>query len=375
MKIALVTSYFKEDVAYQENYLSVGLVELGHDVTIVTSNLEYDFVLNRKSRQKPIGISDYHGVCVHRIPALYEVKNRFIVCKGLYGELEKLKPDCIFFYDHSPALFTSIRYKKKHQCQLYVFMHSSTENSMHSLFGKPYHKILWRSLVRYTQKYYDKVMCGAPECQEFAEQIYHINHDLIRLVSLPGDASLLSNYENIRKQVRQSLNITDDDIAIYHTGKLDERKKTREVLEAFDRLEVSDIHLYIIGWIPDDLQPTIDLFCQKNSRIHYLGWKSAEELKRMLLGADLLLQPGNNSNTFIEAICCGVPLVLNDTSQGHFLTRYDNGYLLKGNSVTEIQQGLEEVLQPKCLKELKQNAILASSKFHYKEIARQTLEE
>ena len=62
MKIVHVTSYFKEDVAYQENYLTVGQVELGHEVSVVTSNVEYCFNINKDNRTHPLGVTEYKGV-------------------------------------------------------------------------------------------------------------------------------------------------------------------------------------------------------------------------------------------------------------------------------------------------------------------------
>lgn len=369
-----VTSYFKEDVAYQENYLTVGQVELGHEVAVVTSNVEYCFNINKDNRTHPLGVTDYKGVKIHRIPITHEIKNRFVFYRDLMGKLEELKPDIIFFYDHSPALFTCVRYKKKYHCKLYVTVHSTLSNSMNSRFGKPYHKVLWRSIIHFIQKYYDKVLCGAPECRQFAEEIYHIKSDIIHLVSLPGDTSLMADYDLMRKQARDNLGIEDNETAIFHTGKLPTNKKTLEVMEAVVELNNPKVMLFIVGDVTEEFFPVMEEYCRKYPAIQYLGWKKPDEMKRLLMGADLLLQPGSLSNTFIEAICCGVPLLLLDTPQGRFLTQYGNGELLSEATVECITAGIRKVIEPEYHKQLKEKTMKASQHFHYKEIARQTLE-
>ena len=51
-----------------------------------------------------------------------------------------------------------------------------------------------------------------------------------------------------------------------------------------------------------------------------------------MLGCDYLIQPGSLSNSFIDAICCGLPLILLNTPQGKSLTSSGNGILIQENS-------------------------------------------
>lgn len=374
MKIVHVTSYFKENMAYHENYLTVGHKELGNEVSLITSNVEYEFNVNKENRVHEYGVSDYKGVTIHRIHYYFEIKNHFVWFRGLKKKLELIQPDIIFYYDQDPCLFTCIRYVKKHGGKLCILGHSSYENSMHSLFGRPYQKVLWRTIDFFVQKYFDAFICNSPESVTFTREIFRIDDEKLHLVSLPGDTSLTKNYEQLRKTVRNELGIGDDEIAFFHTGKLPEEKKTKEVLTAFTECRDDRFKLFVVGDVVVSFKPILDKYCIRDGRIKYLGWKQAEELKRLFIGGDILLQPGSLSNTFIEAICCRLPVVLLDTPQGRFLTKFGNGYLLKDNAVETIRKGILHVIQEDVINEMKKNSIFASSNFHYKEIARQTLE-
>ena len=374
MRIVHILAYFKEDVAYQENYLTVGQKELGNEVYVVTSQLEPDFGVNSESRVHALGTYDYHGVTIIRTIKRIEFKNKFIIFKGLYRQLEKLKPDLIFFHDHSPELLTCVKYIKKHKgTRLRVDIHSSKDNSMHTLLGKIYFGVVWRAIIKHIQKYYDKLFCIAPECIDFATDIFKIAPDKIDFMPLPGDASYLRDYEANRKKVRTELGFSDDETVIYHTGKLPGTKKTKEVLQAFDELVLKNVKIYIWGFISEDFRPILDHFLEKNSNIHYQGWVSAKQLKWYLLGADALLQPGGPSNTFIEAICCGVPLVLANNGQGRELCKMQNGYLIDNVSTETIRRAIEYIAKPEEISRMRRNAFEASKEYHYVEVARKSL--
>ncbi|OAA26748.1 hypothetical protein AT15_06270 [Kosmotoga arenicorallina S304] len=378
MRIVHILSYFKPDLAYQENYLTVGQRELGHEVFIITSKFEPYFQINKGKRTHELGEFDYRGVKILRIRSLYEIKNRFIVFVNLLKHLRAIQPDMIFFHDHSPELLNCIRYVKKNpNTKLVIDIHSSFDNSMKSTFGPLYHKVLWRSIVKRIQKYYHKVFYVAPECRDFAIQVYGIDEGKLELLPLPGDASLIKNftlYMNVRRRIREELGVSDSDRVIFHTGKLPGDKKTLEVLAAFQQIEDPSFKLFIVGSVENGFRDILNKYIERDNRIIYLGWKNASKLKELLVGGDLLLQPGSLSNTFIEAICAGIPLVLADTPQGRYLTKNGNGYLLDEISPESIKDGILHVLEKSNFQDYRERSIMASEEYHYINIAKKSVQ-
>lgn len=374
MKIVHVLSYFKPDVAYQENYLTIGQQEIGNDVYVITSAYEPNFTINKNNRMHKLGEHDYKGVKILRIKILFEMKNRFIVFRNLLKHLNEIKPDLIFFHDHSPELLNCIRYVRKNpNTRLVVDIHSTLYNSMNSRFGGLYHKLLWQTIIKNIQKYYHKVFYVAPECKEFALNIYQIDEDKLELLPLPGDASLLDNYESIRLKSRKKLGVSEGDKVIFHTGKLPGGKKTLEVLEAFQDINNDNYKMFIAGSIEDDFKEKLDEYLNKDNRIKFLGWLSATELRDLFIGGDVLLQPGSLSNTFIDAICCGLPIILFNSPQGKYLTRYGNGFLVDDVSKESIRNAIYHIFNGDNLNRYRENSFIASEEFHYVNVAKKSV--
>lgn len=83
-----------------------------------------------------------------------------------------------------------------------------------------------------------------------------------------------------------------------------------EALQAFSEVESTRLKLLTIGSIPADQKTVLDSLILKDSRINFLGWKSSRELIEYLSAADIYFQPGAQSETMQNAICCGTAVAL-----------------------------------------------------------------
>jgi 1,2-diacylglycerol 3-alpha-glucosyltransferase len=375
MKIVHVLSYFKPDAAYQENLLTRGQFEIGNEVTIITSNKEPLFTSNVNDRNHSLGESNYHGVKVVRIKPLFEITNRFIIFRSLYKEIKKENPDLIFFHDHDPNIIICCIYKIFNKStRLVTDVHSDHSNSMNSKIGPFYHKVYLRNLIRFTKRICDKVFCVSPEALRFANEVYKIDVSKLEILPLPGDSNLNKDYDQLRVEKRNELGANIDTKVLVHTGKLPEDKKTKEVLHAFSEIEDPNIRLLIAGSISDGFRQEFDTYVNNDLRITYLGWLKPIELREIFIASDLLVQPGSLSNTFIDAICSKLPLLLNDTPQGRYITTNNNGFLIKKVSVASIKDAIEYIVNSNKLKELKLSSDTKNSMFEYKNVAKKSLE-
>lgn len=59
----------------------------------------------------------------------------------------------------------------------------------------------------------------------------------------------------------------------------------------------------------------------------FIGWVNPDELRELIKACDALVQPGTLSNTFVEAVCIGTPLVLADSPQARDLIFAKNGII------------------------------------------------
>lgn len=70
-----------------------------------------------------------------------------------------------------------------------------------------------------------------------------------------------------------------------------------------------------------------------------------DELMRLLMAADLYVQPGTCSVTAQNAICCGCPVILSSRYEGYHLFVQDNGWLV--NTEDELYRALQEFVDCK----------------------------
>lgn len=374
MKIVHVTGYFSQTMAYQENLLPVGQAKLGHDVYVLTGVWEPDFGFNSRCRREPVGGFSYNGITVYRLPDYFEVVNRGPVLRGLLLKIRELCPDVLFIHDIGPSLVIGILYKLIYpSTRLQVDCHSTPSNARKSTLGPLYHG-LFGVLFRIFRKKFDRIFPTAPETIEFMARYYGLDVSDLVLLPLPGDASLLKDHSSVTEVARRDLGLSSANRLLIHTGKLPRDKETLAVLKMFRQLKGDHLRLLIVGQIDAEFRVTFDEFLMADSRIVNIGWADPVRLRHLLIASDLLVQPGSLSNTFIDAICCGLPVVLDDTPQGRYLTSWNNGVVVGRGSVKDLLNAVSICLEAPQLSSLKVGARSASHHFDYVENARMTLE-
>lgn len=375
MKILHVTGYYIREMAYQENLLPKGQSELGHDVVVITGTHEPRFKFNGSDRINPVGEFLDATVKILRLPIHFEIpSNRGPVLKNLYKAIKKESPDILFIHDIGPSLFVGLYYKLVNPTVILQFdCHSTEDNAANSIFGPLYH-LFFGIVFKLSGHLLDNIFAVSPETVSFMEKRYFIDRKNIELLPLPGDASLMNRFHLNRQKMRQKYNFKNDEKILVHTGKLPEDKLTKEVLDAclyLDKLGF-DFKLVIIGNIDQNFADN-NTEILSSSWVEFLGWRSPAEIREVFIASDLLVQPGSLSNTFIDGICCGLPVLLDDTPQGRFLTKFNNGSVLKRKNIARLGEVLHSLLQHDNHKNLQINSIQIAQNFHYLQIAKQTL--
>jgi len=377
MKILHICQYFNENMGYQENILPLYQEKMGNEVYIVTSNRENEFFDNDKQRIKEIGTTNYKGITLIRKDIYFENKNKFVIFKNLYRLIEKIRPDYIFHHGlTSPSMFTIIKYKKNNSNVMLVCdLHAMYENTMRSNKSYFYHKVFWRNILQNKIKFINKIFCVCPESIDFAKDVYNIPENILMLLPLGGDILNLNNYNNIRDKYRNKLGIKKGDLLIIHAGKMAPRKKTEVLLNSFKFIDERRIKLILIGDIDKIYYKTLSKYINNDKRITYIGWKNPENLSKYFCAGDILIQPGTASAIFEEAICNGLPIILDKTKIGDYLVSRKNGVVLPKINEKEISEAINYLNKNRgILKKMHKNAIIfAQTELSYKEIAKKSL--
>lgn len=329
-----LSSFYIDGYNYQENALPRQNKADGHDVRIVAST--FTFMSNIKCGfVQPSSYINDDGIPVTRLPykkcISRTIESKIRSYSGVYSILESFSPDVIFFHGASAyELLTVAKYKKKNMhVKLYVDNHADMNNSATGLISRIFlHKIFYKAIIHKALPYIDKIFNLSIECGDFLKEVYGIEEKKLEFYPLGGNIIEGYQYSQIRNRKRSELSLSDDNILLVHSGKMDGQKKTVDILLALKQIKSKRLRLVLLGSISADLENDILKLINEDDRVQFLGWKNTDQLIEYLCAADIYVQPGSQSATMQNAICCGCPLILYP-HKSHKPYLRDNGFFVE----------------------------------------------
>ncbi|MBQ9993794.1 MAG: glycosyltransferase family 4 protein [Clostridia bacterium] len=310
-----LSGIYVEGYGYQENHLTELQKAAGHDVRVAAST---EVLSDGKTCFVSPGV-EYTASGIEITRLAYApwmpgpLKSKLRVFPKFRELLEGFAPDIVYFHGAaSYELCTAARYRREHpETSLFVDSHAASYNSATNFVSKYLqHKGLYRLWYNRAKKYIDRLYYIGYYEKLYLEEHLHADESSMEALDLGGLVLEREERLAIRDEVRRELCIADDSIVFLHSGKLDPRKRTRELLEAFSAVRDERFVLLIIGFVPDDLRPVLDDAIAADGRIRYLGWMDAEGLKRHICASDMYLQPGSTSASLQLSLCCGTPAMI-----------------------------------------------------------------
>ena len=364
--------------SYQENCLPEQNVKDGHEaVVIACKRIEKEFkkfAETEKYMNDDIALLE-NGVKLYRVKDKYKlpsvINRRIGSHRGVYEIICREKPDVIFVHDpQGKDTDSAVRYKKKNpDVRLYVESHADYNNSAHFLLTeKILNRGIYKRRIRKNLPYFDRFFYVSRESGEFTKDLYGVPEQLMEFYPLGGYIVESDERENIRTKFREKYKLIEDNIVMVHSGKMDGKKRTLDILEAFEKVQDSRFRLFIIGSFTEDVEKKVMPIINNDSRILYLGWKSSDELHEYLCAADIYLQPGSQSATMQNALCCGCPVML-FPYKSHEVYVKNNGFFVE--NAQDIQDAFEEIAdKPECLKAMSEASyVIARDLLDYRKLA------
>lgn len=349
MKILHVclASHYTVGMTYQDNQLSDQHAADGHEVVVISDCYRFAGHILEEVEEEDIFLSS--GVRLIRMK--YDlILNKFISTKvrkvaALKKFLYDFRPDIILFHGVAGwEMLTVSDYKRNHsEVKLYIDSHEDFHNSgtfWLSLFFQ--YRIFNKFIVNRVRKNVDKFLYLSYESKAFCQEVYGLRDDEMEFYPLGGDIVEPDVKVKLKDEVKVKLGLDKNDVLIVHTGKFAKEKKTQELLESFISINNEKLKLILIGSIPPEMQPVLYPLIESDHRVHFLGWMNSKELVKYLCAADLYVQPGTQSATMQNAICCGAPVALYPY-ESHVPYVVDNGFFIKNKSdYMRVFSGLAE---------------------------------
>lgn len=346
-------SHFTPGMSYQDNLLSEQNALDGHEVIYVSDCYRYEQGKLIKTREEDKVFPNRVRLVrfMHRTVLHEQISRRIMWVKPLHKFLEDNSPDVIFYHSCSGwELLTVARYKRKHpKTRLYLDSHADRHNSASNWISLHLqHRLFYGVILRRVLPYVNKVFYLSVECGEFLRDVYGMPEFMMEYYPLGG--YIINPIERLKigNEMRCENNVLNSDTVFVHTGKLSHSKKTAELIRSFSRVRDERLHLWILGRIMPDIDKEVESLIANDARIHYFGWVEFPAMIRYLCAADLYCQPGSQSATMQNAICCGCPVML-FPYKSHEPYLKDNGFFVKSeedmvNVFEEISRNPEILL-------------------------------
>lgn len=321
--------------------------EHGHEVEIIAST--ETFIDN--SRLGYVSAGEYYtsdGIRIIRLPYKkwlpHFVMKKIRIYKDFYAKLEQFKPDTIMFHGMAAAdLLQAVKYIKNHpQTKLYVDSHEDAHNSGTNILSKCIlHRLFYRSIIQKCLPYVTKVLYLTEETRQYIRTEYMVPDHIMEYYPLGGEVVSEKTRLQCRRKIRQQYQIDDDILVIMHSGKLDTMKKTESLLDGLRMVQSDKVKLLVAGSIPAEceyLKEKINM----DSRVSFVGWLNSQELREYLCASDIYAQPGTQSATMQNAICCGLPVMLYPY-ESHKKLCHDNVFWVENAS--DIADAIKQMLK------------------------------
>ena len=160
------------------------------------------------------------------------------------------------------------------------------------------------------------------------------------------------NYSNneLRKEIRDSFGLTSKEIVCIFVGRITPDKGVLELIDAYNQMKPDKplLRLFLVGDADDNLDyfTTVENAISDQPGITHLGRRN--DIPALMKAADFVALPTRRegfSNTGLEALASGVPLLINDVpGVPEMLSGAGLGIIMSGNDTNSIADGISEML-------------------------------
>ena len=368
---------FTEGYTYQDNLLSEYQAKLGHEVTVLTTTRTRD-AAGKITQIPPEDKVLPNGVRLVRIKTPGKLRQFLGLYPGVSQVIEDIAPDFIFI--HGLASFVpeaAIRYKRKHPAVKIVADNHQDYNNTY-IWRFPFNlqlrffRLKWHSWINSVEKIYGTTSWR----KTFARKIYGIPEEKLDVLIMGIDSDRLpANPIEVRKSVREELDIPQDAFVFVTGGKLGNYRLTLESLYAFMSNPQANIRFLLFGAILPEIQKEFNQVLTYDSRIIFIGYQKSQEIHKYFMAADFGIFPGLHSVLWEEAIGCGLPCLFRKFEERDHTEICGNCVRIASPDVSSIHAVLERVLTEKDFYEtLKTQSQIAAKEYSYHAIAKKSLE-
>lgn len=372
--------FYVDNYSYQENYLPKYHKNQGNDVEIVASLVSFD--KNGKSMLLPKAdkyVNEY-GIPVTRLAYKKgRLSKRLRYYVGLKDELERIAPDIIFIHGvQFMDIGVVVKYCQMHKdVKVYADNHSDFSNSAKNWVSKHIlHGLFWKKCAQRINPYVTKFYGVLPARVDFLKNVYKLPENKIELLVMGADDESVENASKpeVRSTIREKHGIEEDDFVIMTGGKIDAYKtQTLLLMDAVAQIDNPKVKLVVFGSVTPELKDRVHALAD-GEKVKYIGWIQAKDSYNYFAASDLVVFPGRHSVFWEQVVSQSIPLLVKYWDGTTHIDFGGNVRFLHNDSIAEIKDQIEDILDGDNYSEMKTKAIEVSENFKYSKIAKKSIE-
>lgn len=357
MKIVHLEDFIHPDAGYQVNLLGRLQVRQGHEVEVVTGELDKipedltaffgrENIVDRDAR-----FECETGVRIHRIPLYGFYSGRAIFHPiQLIKKVISLKPDVLFVHGEDTLtgmIFIVISKWLPFPIVLDCHMLEMASKNKYREYFRYFYRRFITPLILNRNIPLIRVVDS-----DFVQKCLGIPLKNTDLLSLGTDTDHFKPNPQKRIEVRSELGLSPNSYVIMYAGKLDEHKGGLFLAEAIrEKLEADGkkIEFLIIGNTVGDYGRSVELaLAASGNNIIRLPTQRYFDLAKYYQAVDLAVYPKQCSLSFFEVQACGVPVLFEQNEINFQRSTKGNAFTFVPESVEDFRAKMKELA---CLNE------------------------
>jgi glycosyltransferase involved in cell wall biosynthesis len=345
MRIVQIEDFFHPNAGYQINILSKYFVKQGHEVIIITGELDKipegltSFFGRENIEEYDDRYTKETGVRIIRLPLLKYISGRGIFYGSLEKTVEKLRPDILFIHDvHT---FVGIKYIFKVRKLKYPIIYDSHMLEIASVnrFKKQY-RWFYRTFVT-PRIIKNKLKVIRIEEDDYMESVLGVPLEQCPFISVGSDTLLFHPDQETGQKFRMENGISEEAFIVVYAGKLDEAKGGLLLAEAFLKNfpTEKEVVLIVVGNTSGEYGKKVEeLFAKSENRIIRFPTQQYVNLPKFFKAADLAVFPKQCSLSFYDVQACGVPVVSENINVNIDRLQFNNGLVFKAGDMEDFRE-------------------------------------
>ncbi|MBI4954885.1 MAG: glycosyltransferase family 4 protein [Myxococcales bacterium] len=350
MRILHTTQYFMPWMGYQEPYLALEQIRMGHDVRVLASNLRWPLDPwyqahgdGAADREMQVGDSVEHGIPATRLRVLAAPMSR-LVLHGVGRAIAAFRPDVVHAHGYLvPLTFQVALAKRARPFRLLVDEHQLPYQARHDRLHRLQRRGMAMAARRWLLPSADHLVAVAEGARQWLVEEYGCPAERVHFIPLGADPAVFHPDAASGAALRTELGLAADGSVVVSSGKIAPHKRIDVLVNAIGALPADRRpSLVLIGNAePATLAALQELARQRSVRLLVAPAAPHERLRAFYNAADVCVWPADCTISHIEAAACGAPIVIPDEPGIADRIAGDNGIGVPVGDAAALARALE----------------------------------